>query len=472
MSGAGIRRAATLVALTATLATMASCVTRRVRDPGPPTITFPPSAPAAPSVPVPRDTARRVEAPPDLPPGLAPAVPMDGFFDVRVALATAAQAAPLTATGSWRMYDDADGVLIRGRANEQWTVERRGAQLRARTRTGQATPWVAGTVVLRPDAESHFVLFAGRRYRGAVRVAPTDTGIVVVNVLGVEEYLRGVVPLEIGAARPPSEQAAVEAQAIAARSYTWVRLEAVRNNGRAGTHDLVATVNDQVYGGVDAEREGTDQAVRATAGLVLRFGGRVVDAPYSSSCGGESAAPDEVWRAGSSSYLRRVSDRVPGSPDRYYCDIAPRFSWTREFTSAELDAAVRNYLRNYSNAPAEGPGRVRGFSVESRTPSGRVGSSAFLTERGSFSVRGNDIRYVLRAVGGEILNSTYFSVNTETARDGSLARLVVRGNGYGHGVGMCQWGAIGRARAGQTARSILAAYYPGTSVGPASGAAR
>ena len=91
-----------------------------------------------------------------------------------------------------------------------------------------------------------------------------------------------------------------------------------------------------------------------------------------------------------------------------------------------------------------------------------------MTDRGTYAVRANDIRYVLRSSGAEILNSTYFSVNTETGRDGSLVRVVLRGNGYGHGVGMCQWGAIGRARTGQTARSILAAYYPGTTVGPAS----
>ena len=72
---------------------------------------------------------------------------------------------------------------------------------------------------------------------------------------------------------------------------------------------------------------------------------------------------------------------------------------------------------------------------------------------------------MLRAPGGEILNSTYSSLQTESRRDGGLARLVVKGNGYGHGIGMCQWGAIGRARAGQSTRAILATYYPGTTVG-------
>jgi stage II sporulation protein D len=326
---------------------------------------------------------------------------------------------------------------------------------------------VTGALTLRPDAARDLVLFAGRRYRGAMRVVAGDTGLLVINVLDIEEYLRGVVPLEIGATRGPDEQAAVEAQAIAARSYTWVRLAAAQAAATTPAYDLVATVSDQVYGGADAERSATDEAVRSTTGLVLRYGGRVVDAPYSASCGGETAAPEEVWRSGPSSYLRRVSDRIPGTSDRYYCDIAPRFAWTRDFTSGELDASVRAYLRAFASVPASGPGHVRGFSIESRTPSGRVASAAFVTDRGAFTVRGNDVRYVLRKAGGEILNSTYFSVTTEAGRDGSLARLLIRGNGYGHGVGMCQWGAIGRARAGQTARSILAAYYPGTTIGPA-----
>jgi stage II sporulation protein D len=454
-----IGRARAFAAL-AVAGAVASCVTRRVSDPGPPVLIIPQAAQP--------DTAARPAAPPvALPAEPAPDVPTDRVRDVRVALASAAQRVPLASTGAWRLYDGTDGVLVRGRAGQEWTVEHRGAELRATTRSGQATPWVNGPMTLRPDAASDFVVFAGRRYRGAMRVVAGDTGLVVINVLDIEDYLRGVVPLEIGATRGPDEQAAVEAQAVAARSYTWVRLAAVQAAAAPAAFDLVATVNDQVYGGADAERTTTNQAVRATAGLVLRFGGRVVDAPYSASCGGETAAPEEVWRSGPSTYLRRVSDRIPGTSDRYYCDIAPRFAWTRDFSSGELDASVRAYLKSYAAVPVDGPGHVRAVSIESRTPSGRVASAALLTDRGTFTVRGNDVRYVLRKAGGEILNSTYFSVTTETGRDGSLARLVIRGNGYGHGVGMCQWGAIGRARAGQTARSILAAYYPGTTIGPA-----
>jgi stage II sporulation protein D len=441
------------------LPVVTACVTKRVReDERPPVVVAPPPRPAP-------DTSKPWLLP-DIPTEAAPRLRTEGARDVRVALATAAQAAALSATGPWRLFDARDAVLVRARSGEAWTVERRGRQLRAASAGSGATPWTDGQLTLRPEREDAFGAFAGHRYRGALRVVASDSGLVVVNVLPVEEYLRGVVPLEIGI-RAPGEQAAVEAQAIAARSYAFVRLAAIEGaTARNESFDLLSSVTDQVYGGVDAERPFADQAVEATLGLVLKYGGHVVSAPYSSSCGGETASPEEVWRTTAEPYLRRVSDRIPGSADRYYCDIAPRFSWTRTFSSEELDAAIRSYLRSFAAVPAGGAGRVRGVVIESRTPSGRVGRLAINTERGNYSLRGNDIRYVLRTPGSEMLNSTYFTVETEQRTDGSLARLIVHGNGYGHGIGMCQWGAIGRARAGQSARMILASYYPGTTVGP------
>src|SRR6185312_3050364 len=117
---------------------------------------------------------------------------------------------------------------------------------------------------------------------------------------------------------------------------------------------------------------------------------------------------------------------------------------------------LARYLATYTNVPGKTPGKAMAITVGSRTTSGRVGTVTITTDRGNYVVRGNDVRYVLRAPGGEILNSTLFSIDATPAADGSIARLVLHGNGYGHGVGMCQWGAIGRARAGQDFLPILA----------------
>ena len=446
-------------AAVALLLAVGACVTRHVPAEYPiPVIIMPPSAA--------KDSAR-AHAAEDVPTDAAPRPRAEGARDVRVALATAAQGAVLSATGAWRLSDSRNSVIVRGRAGDEWSVERRGRQLRATANGSGATPWRDEMLTLRPDRDDAFARFAGRSYRGAIRVVASDSGLVIVNVLPMEDYLRGVVPLEIGGPRAGNEQAAVEAQAIAARSYAVVRLATVDGSAsRNVNYDMLSSVADQVYGGVDAERPFSDRAVQTTSGLVIKYNGRAVSAPYHSACGGETAAPDEVWRATPAPYLRRVSDRIPGT-DKSYCDIAPRFSWTRVFTGDELDVALRLYLKSFAAVPAGGPGHARSVVVESRTPSGRVGRLAIGTDQGVFALRGNDIRSVLRAPGGEILNSTYFSVETESRRDGTVGRLVIRGNGYGHGIGMCQWGAIGRARAGQSARMILATYYPGTTVAAA-----
>jgi stage II sporulation protein D len=421
------------------------------------------------SPPVPRPP-RPVEPsqprPEPLPAELGPPRPVAGQGPlVRIALRVADAKEPLGATGAWRLLDPRGGVLVRAAAHETWTLQRDGARLRAMRGDGTTTAWVDGPLSVYADDAGAFVRVAGKPYRGALDLVPTDSGILAVNVLAMEDYLRGVVPLEIGA-RTERERAAVEAQAVAARSYTVTRVLLARaGNGRSGQFDLVASVADQVYGGRDAELPLADEAVRATANLVLLYDGRVVTAPFSSTCGGETAAAEEVWRSDGEPHLQRVSDRIPGS-DRYYCDIAPRFAWTRVLTGSELDGAIRRYLGAYAgNLPADGPGRVRDLTVDGRTPSGRVANLAIETEKGTFRVRGNDARSVLRAPGGELLNSAYFSVTTESSA-GRLTRAVIRGNGYGHGVGMCQWGAIGRARAGQDVRTILRTYYRGTTVGP------
>ena len=96
-----------------------------------------------------------------------------------------------------------------------------------------------------------------------------------------------------------------------------------------------------------------------------------------------------------------------------------------------------------------------------------MGSLAIEGSEGETTLRGNAIRYALRVAGGELLNSTYFSIESSGSSGGvgGGRRFTLRGHGYGHGIGMCQWGAIGRARAGQDAVTILQTYYPGTSVG-------
>ena len=428
-----------------------------------PAPTVPPPAPPAarPTSRGPMASAPPAERPPLLIEGLprVPVVMRDGEQIVRVALLTEAASASISATGTWRWYEaDGRSFVARGLANEPWRVEHNGRDVRAVRSDGVPTVWKPGAMVARPDDPAALMIVDGKHYHGEIRVVGSDNGMLVIDRVDVEQYLRGVVPLEIGD-RAPGDSAAVEAQAVTARSYVFTHM----SDAAGDVYDVTAGVLDQVYGGVDAETRVGDDAVEATRGMVLTYGGRVVNAPYHSTCGGETARPSEVWHAPNEPYLQRVSDRIPGT-DRYYCDIAPRFTWTRTLSAGDLNAAVLRYLKAYVAVPGGNPGLVRSVRVTGRTPSGRVGTLGVETTRGSYTLRGNDMRFVLRAPGGEILNSTYFSVASEPTRDGMLVRLVLDGRGYGHGVGMCQWGAIGRARAGQDFQTILRTYYPGTAL--------
>jgi stage II sporulation protein D len=394
----------------------------------------------------------------------------EGDQPVRIALSTTDESAKVGASGVWRIYSrNSANLVAKGTADEVAQIQRRGNQLVVVGSDGSVTSRQSAPFLVRAPRPGSFVMYEGKRYRGELIITPGDNGLLVVNRLGVESYLRGVVPLEIGDRRP-GEEAAVEAQAVAARSYTYIHM----NDAGDRPFDMYGSVQDQAYGGVDAEKPMTDDAVSSTRDMVVKFAGRIINTPYSSTCGGSTAATREVWwRQSDQPYLRPVSDRIPGT-NSYYCDPSPRFRWTATFTGAELRNTLEKYLGTVTSAteppvnPGSTPrmslGRVTGFRIEGRTASDRVAAVSIQTERGNYVVRGNDVRFVLRTPGGGLLGSTYFTAETTSDGTGGIGRLVLSGGGNGHGIGMCQWGAIGRARAGQDYKTILTTYYPGTTV--------
>jgi stage II sporulation protein D len=398
-------------------------------------------------------------------------LPMDeGDQPVRIALATSAENARIGGTGTWRIYSrNSANLVTSGSPGGEMRIERRGSQLVAVKADGSVTSRQTAPLLIRAITPGSFVTWNGKKYRGELIVRPYNNALLVVNRLGVESYLRGVVPLEIGGVAKPGDEAAVEAQAVAARSYSYIHMADAGDR----PFDMYGSIQDQAYGGVDAERPNSDRAVETTRNMVLRYAGRIINTPYSSTCGGRTAEVREVWwRRNDEPYLKSVSDRIPGT-DRYYCDISGRFRWTTTFNEGQLRETLEKYLGTVqpgsepavaaSNTARMSLGRITGFNVTSRTPNDRVATVSIQTERGNYVVRGNDVRFILRT-GPSLLNSTYFTAESSRGSSGSIEQLTLRGGGYGHGIGMCQFGAIGRARAGQDYRTILTTYYQGTSV--------
>jgi stage II sporulation protein D len=311
---------------------------------------------------------------------------------------------------------------------------------------------------VRVTGEADGVLIDGRTYRGgALLVAPTPGRITAVNIVEMEEYLLGVVPHEIGR-RPPAEIEVVKAQAIAARTY------AVGHMGRreALGFDFFATVQDQVYRGSTDEDSVANRAVRETRGEVILHDGRPILAYYSSTCGGHTAAIEDVWRQAPLPYLKSESDMIPGT-DQAYCSPSSRYRWVERWTGAELATILSRTMVRRRGADAPPIRRVDDVRIERRSPAGRAQETAIIVDGERHVVFGDSVRWILHATETRPLNGTFFDLIAEPGPDG-LATLEARGGGWGHGIGMCQWGAIGRARAGHDYRRILTHYYRGTQI--------
>src|SRR3569623_1542970 len=239
-----------------------------------------------------RDTIPPRVAPESLPPEKiedvnAPQEPglVDNSQVVRIALAAGVPRVTVSATGEWKLYDsNGESTLLHGDGGEQWSIESERGGLRASRSDGSPTGVRPPPFIVRSVVRGSFVMVNGKRYRGEIAVLPAPGGVTVINRLYMEDYLRGVVPLEIGQHRTDDERAAVEAQAVAARSYAYTHL--VRERERP--YDMLATVLDQVYGGADAEVPLADRAVLGTTRVVLTYNGRIINAPYQSTCGGST----------------------------------------------------------------------------------------------------------------------------------------------------------------------------------------
>ncbi len=323
-----------------------------------------------------------------------------------------------------------------------------------RVQAGGRVLAVEERIALAPRAGGELVV-GGKRYRGTLDVLREGPGITLVNALALEAYLPGVVTAELGR-RTGAEREAVLAQAIIARTY------ALRNlgRGRAAGYDLESGVGDQVYGGSGAEDSLAAEAVRATAGVIAAWEGQPIDAFFHSTCGGRTERGVDVFRGADRPYLRSFAD-VDGD-GLAWCRISPRFRWREEWTGRELERTLRETLPAAGVGLPADPGRVTAVTVTARSGSGRATALAIRWEHADVTVRGQDVRRVLRPLAGGWLRGA--QVELRARRGDHLEQLVAEGAGAGHGVGLCQWGAIGRARAGQRHDEILSAYYPGTTL--------
>lgn len=301
----------------------------------------------------------------------------------------------------------------------------------------------------------------GQPYRGMLRVGAVSGALKVVNILYIEDYLKGVVPPEIGPVSDVDFEA-IKAQAVAARTYTMSHL------GQYGDkeYDVTSDVSDQVYQGAGVEKDLISRAVVRTTGEVARYQGEFIVAYYHSTCGGRTDYIENIWEKPSAPYLISVSCETMCSPSKYY-------DWSETFSGAELAKRVSEFESSKRDREIRYQ-TVSSISIDNSAP--RAPSPGLRNQRLQITADGvplsyfrDNVRWVVRRSSdpNKILQSDYFVLdNISLQPDSSIGSVTFRGKGYGHGVGMCQMGALGMARSGKgySHLDILKRYYRGVSI--------
>ena len=287
--------------------------------------------------------------------------------------------------------------------------------------------WQSGLFWIEPTGDG-FVYIGDRWYRGRTLVVPTDRGLDVVNWVDLEEYLYSVIGGEMDAGWP---QEALKAQAIAARTYALYKRNEQRNNP---TYDLGATPDRwQIYKGVMSESPTIYAAVDATAGKVLTHNNEIILSVFHACSGGHTENVEDVW-GNPLAYLRAVQD---------YDQNISACNWERTFTSDEISSRI------------SGVGNVKEMVAEAHSPFRSVKALRIVGDKGTRVLKGEQVRTALR------LRSTRFNIT-----QGANGSFVLQGLGFGHGLGMSQWGAYNLARQGANHLQILGHYYQGVALTP------
>ncbi len=342
---------------------------------------------------------------------------------IRVAVIQDAPSVRLKVKGPYTVIDTASGnTIYRGEDINTTVTAGGGKMLLGKIKTGSKK------LLIKPQV-ARSVLIDGRTFRGDIRLTAGSSGITVINEIGIEDYIRGILYHEVSHYWPKD---ALCAQAIACRTYAVYQ----KQESRLRDYDVTSDIYSQVYGGMSAERYRTNEAVSDTAGLILTYKGKVFPAYFHAVCAGHTEDASRLWDI----------DLYPlKGVACSFCKQAPHYEWhyVEDLDKIALKLSQSGYHT----------GKIKSIDISGRDSSSRIIFLKVSGEKAEVKISAKDFR---QALGPNLVRSTNFELHI-AAND-----AVFEGFGWGHGVGLCQWGAYFMAKAGYNYKDILKFYYPGS----------
>lgn len=350
------------------------------------------------------------------------------FRYIRIALLKDVKDITVTIRGSYEIYDpESNDRLIKGRRLKKTVI----TAAKSGINFGRETFNIDRIRLLPSKDVTILVRNKKRSYRGAIDIIRTsDNKITVVNQLWLEDYIKGVLYHEVSH-RWPME--ALKVQAVAARTYAVYQMDANKRK----LFDVTNDIYSQVYGGRTSEKFRTNIAVDRTKGEIMLFNKKILPAYFHATCGGRTENVQELWNHDDLKPLRGVRCR--------FCRRSPHYKWKKNIRLKDVQDKL--------NKKGHKIGLIKDIRIIERNKSGRVKNLEIVSRDGkSITIPGKDFRII---VGPNIIRSNDYRLYIKGYY------MDVEGSGWGHGVGMCQWGAYGMSKMRYRYDEILRHYYPG-----------
>ena len=369
---------------------------------------------------------------------------------IRVLLAEQQNPASFTIKGLYRLIADNEeiGQLKQG---DKLNFKLNGGGLNVKINSRE----VDGiTFLFQPIDSTSEILFSGKKYSGDFLVVFSDNSkILIINRLPMDDYLPGVLHPEMAVkSNQPERYEALKAFTVCARTFA----ETKRMKGNT-YYDITDDVRDQVFDGCGSYTELDKQAVTVTSNEILKYNEKLAEVFYHSACGGMLEDPANVFSGKVDGYLSSKKD----GDEKPNCEISPTFYWKESYSQSELMNLLKT--KNLVNKKQK---TIKDIEISDVFSSGRAKELRIIFDKADdVTLHGPEIRsFFIRKDTKGILRSSLFTITKEVIK-GDLKKITLNGKGSGHGVGLCQWGAMNLSSQGKSYNEILDFYFHGCTIG-------